>query len=220
MSTANPSTQQKGFKWQKILWQGKIAPAFWTVASVISLTVNIILIAVLLILAKQLFTIKKAVTPLVDGLNTNFVLMDQAVISTHVEVHDQIPVVFKLPVKANTNVVLSKDVVMHGVRVNLYTGGLAIVNAPADITLPKGTVLPVKLSIVVPVNTQVPVDLDVPVSIPLKDTQLHKPFVGLQQVLAPYKSLLDGLPDSWDALCEQQHTPLCGAVPPLINAVP
>jgi hypothetical protein len=40
------------------IWQGKLAPAFWMVACIISLTVNLILIAVLLILAKQVFGLK------------------------------------------------------------------------------------------------------------------------------------------------------------------
>ena len=34
-------------------------------------------------------------------------------------------------------------------------------------------------------------------------TDLHQPFVGLQGVIYPYKSLLEGLPGSWG------ETPLC-----------
>ncbi len=204
----------------RLLWQGKVLPAFWTVSSAISMAVNVILIAVLLIVGKQLFALKSAVSPLLDGLNDNFVLMDNAVIATRVEVHDQIPVVFDLPVDTDTNVVLSQDVVIRNARVNLMTGGLVIQSAPADIVLPKGTVLPIHLSIVVPVNTQVPVDLDVPVNIPLKETELHRPFVGLQQVVAPYKALLDGVPSSWDALCEQNPSLWCDFAAGMMEAVP
>ncbi len=202
------------------LWQGKVAPAFWTVASLISLTVNVILIAVLLAVGKHAFTLKKAVSPLLDGLNENFVLMDQAVIATHVEVHDQIPVVFDLPVEADTDVVLSKDVLIRNARVNLSTGGLLIQNAPADIVLPKGTRLPIRLSIVVPVNTKVPVDLDVPVHIPLRKTELHRPFVGLQHVVAPYQQLIDGIPDSWDALCGHDPALWCSLTRDVMKALP
>ena len=202
------------------LWQGKLTPAFWTVSSVISMTVNVILIVVLLVVGKQLFALKQAVAPLVDGLNQNFVLMDKAVIATQVEVHDHIPVVFDLPVKANTDVVLSKDVLIRGARVNLTTGGLLIQNAPADIVLPKGTALPIRLSIVVPVNTKVPVDLNVPVRIPLRETELHRPFVGLQQVIAPYKALLDGVPDSWRGLCARYPSVWCDFTWGMMDAVP
>jgi hypothetical protein len=66
----------------------------------------------------------------------------------------------------------------------------------------------IALDLVVPVSQQVPVELSVPVNltvpvdIPLANTQLHEPFAGLQDVVAPYKKLLDGLPDSWgDVLC-------------------
>ena len=202
------------------LWQGKVTPAFWTVSSVISMTVNVVLIAALLVVGKQLFTLKRAVAPLVDGLNQNFVLMDKAVIASHVEVHDHIPVTFDLPVKTDTEVVLSHDVLVRNARVNLSTGGLMIRNAPADIVLPKGTTLPIRLNITVPVNTKVPVDLDVPVKIPLRETELHRPFVGLQQVLAPYRALLDGVPDSWSGLCQRYPALWCDFTWGLMEAVP
>ena len=217
---AMPQDVQEKKTLPPLLWQGKVAPAFWTVSSIISLTVNVILIAVLLIVGKQLFMLKSAVSPLLDGLNQNFVLMDNAKIATRVEVHDQIPVVFDLPVEATTSVVLSEDVLIRDARVNLMTGGLMIQNAPADIVLPKGTALPIQLSIVVPVNTQVPVDLDVPVNIPLSETELHQPFVGLQQVVSPYQTLVDGLPDSWDALCAQEPAPWCDFLAGMMDAVP
>ncbi len=204
----------------RFLWQGKFGPAFWTVSSLISMTINIVLIALLLIMAKQLFALKQALVPLVDGLDRNFVLMDKAVISTHVEVHDEIPVVFDLPVKTKTSVVLSHDVVIHNTKVDLHTGGLLIKDAPADIVLPKGTVLPIVLDITVPVKTQVPVDLDVPVNIPLSETDLHEPFVGLQEVLAPYKRLLHQTPNSWDELCPPSSSVFCDFFSGMLYSMP
>lgn len=197
-------------RWRALLWQGKIGPAFWTVTGVFSLLVNLVLVVVLLLLAQHLFTLKQVVQKqLLGGLSANFAAMDNAVIRTTVQVHDQIPVVFDLPVQADTVVVLSQDTVIRGARVNLVTGGLQIVSAPANIVLPKGTRLPVKLSITVPVKTQVPVNLTVPVSIPLKETELHRPFVGLQQVVAPYQRLLEQTPDSWDAVLCSTPKPFC-----------
>jgi hypothetical protein len=55
----------------------------------------------------------------------------------------------------------------------------------------------------VPVDAEVPVVLQVPVNIPLSQTELHEPFVGLQEVVAPYQELLGGLPDAW------LNTPFC-----------
>ena len=202
------------------LWQRKIAPAFWTVASAISLTVNVILIALLLAVGKQAFMLKKAISPLLGGLNENFVLMDEAVIATHVEVHDQIPVVFDLPVETNTEVVLSNDVLIRNARVNLATGGLLIQNAPADIVLPKGTRLPIRLSIVVPVDTHVPVDLDVPVKIPLRETELHRPFVGLRHVVASYQHVVNSIPDSWDVFCGHDPRLWCSLTRDVMQAIP
>ena len=67
----------------------------------------------------------------------------------------------------------------------------------------QGTELPVSLDITVPVDKEVPVVLTVPVDIPLNETELHEPFVGLKEVIEPYKVMLDDLPDEW------RETPLC-----------
>lgn len=187
-----------------LLWRGKIGPAFWTVASLVSLSVNLVLLAVLLLLGQQLFTLKSLVgEQLVAGLHANFVKMDAARITTSVTVNDTIPVVFDLPVQTNTMVTLIEDTRIKNATVNLSTGGLSIHGAPANIVLPAGTQLPIALSIVVPVSTTVPVQLTVPVDIPLNQTELHEPFVGLQNVVSPYHTLLTSLPGSW------QETPLC-----------
>ncbi len=210
------------------LWQGKLGPAFWTVGAALSFLLNIILIVTLLVLARELFALKALVRDQVlGGLATNFQKMDQAVIRTEVVVNDTIPIDFDLPVRfdlpvdTTTTVVLSEDTFIRGARVDLYTGGLTITNAPADIVLPAGTELPIRLSIVVPVDTVIPVQADipitltVPVAIPLDETELHEPFVGLQKVVEPYLNLLDQAPDSWEeALCGPDgHGPLCFLAP-------
>jgi hypothetical protein len=60
----------------------------------------------------------------------------------------------------------------------------------ANIVLPAGTNLPVHLELNVPVNTTVPIKINVPVDIPLANTDLHKPFIGLQQVVSPFYNML------------------------------
>ncbi|HVN54045.1 MAG TPA: hypothetical protein VMT46_06915 [Anaerolineaceae bacterium] len=220
---------------QPVLWQGRVGPAFWTVASAISLLVNIILIVVLMIMGRQLFQIKQVLSnQLVGGLYTNFIKMDEARIQTNIKVNSTIPVdfdlpvnftlpvQFDLPVKTNTTVTLTKNTPINNARVSLFGGVLTIDNAPTDIVLPAGTRLPIALDIVVPVNTTVPVNtvvpvhttvpvqLNVPVDIPLKETELHEPFVGLQQVVSPYNTLLNSSPSSWqEALCPDPADQLC-----------
>ncbi len=219
------SSSRVGRRW---LWQGRLGPAFWTVGSLLSVILNIVLIVIVLILARELFTLKSLVRDQVlGGLAENFRKMDEAVIRTEVIVNDTIPVNFELPVQfdlpveTTTMVVLTDDTYIQGARVDLRTGGLVIEDAPADIILPAGTQLPIHLAITVPVDTIVPVDtripisLRVPVAIPLAETELHEPFVGLQQVVEPYLELLDKTPNSWhEALCgKEQGGPLCFLAP-------
>ncbi|HKJ26600.1 MAG TPA: hypothetical protein VJ965_03095 [Anaerolineales bacterium] len=188
---------------KKVFWQGRVMPAFWSVGAFLSILLNIILIVTVAILLNQLFSIKQLVTDdLIGGLYYNFLLMDQATITTSVQVEDTIPVQFDMPLKQTTNVILTEDTTIEDATVSLTTGGLNIVEAPTDIVLPAGTVLPVKLDLVVPVDTRIPVTLNVPVDIPLNETELHEPFTGLQDVVSPYYWLLIGQPSNWsEAKC-------------------
>ena len=113
-------------------------------------------------------------------------LMEDADIITTVIVEDTIPVQFDLDVKTNTTVTLTEPTLIRDATTDLRTGGLNIQDAPTDIILPAGTELPIALEIVVPVDKTVPVRLEVPVNIPLNQTDLVKPFQGLQELLFPY----------------------------------
>jgi hypothetical protein len=160
------------------------------------------------------FEIKRAIAgPLIGGLYNNFVKMDQATIKTTVSVNGNIPVndsvaaKFDLPLKQETNVVLSKDTVIRGASVNINGGILQLNNAPTVIFLPRGTVLPVLLDLNVPVDQKIPVNITVPiknlqlpVAIPLSGTELHTPFASLRDLFAPYNDMVNQIPDSWSQL--------------------
>ena len=176
----------------------RFGPTFWTIASVISLLVNIGTLIALLVVMQMLGGPKATLslaqnqaTGLLGGLYLNFVKMDAASIKTTIHVEKEIPVQFSLNVSGPTDVTLSQDVVINGALVTVNTGGLNINNARANIVLPKGTVLPITIqNLVVPVDQKVLAVLDVPVDIPLNHTELHEPFVGLQKVVEPYYCFL------------------------------
>ncbi len=155
----------------------RFLPAFWTIASLLSIAVNIILIAILLIALQMLgtlqFTANDQASGLLGGLYNNFVKMDQASITTNIHVEKEIPVQFSLNVSGPTTVTLSQDVTINGALVTVGTGGLNIVNARATIVLPQGTNLPINIqNLVVPVDQQVLAVLDVPVNIPLNQNSI------------------------------------------------
>ena len=200
----------------RLLWRGKVGPAFWNIASLISISVNIILFIIILLLGRELFTLKNLVKDqLIDGLYTNFVKMDQAHIVTTIQVSDtimvkdSIPVVFDLPLNQETTVVLTKNTPVKNATIFLNNQPV-----PLDIILRKGTPLNIALNLTVPVNQTVPVeltvpvDLVVPVDIALDNTDLHTPFVGLQDVVLPYKILLEDLPNSGDEIQVCDHNSL------------
>jgi hypothetical protein len=190
LTRLSPKTTSKS---KTTIETGKVMPTIWTVASVLSLIVNVILIVVLLVLARELFVLKALVgDQLLGGLYQNFIYMDLAHIKTNITVQDNIPINFTLPISQDTVVVLTENTPINGANVKITSGGLTI-NSAANIVLPRGTSLPVHLELNVPVNTSVPITIKVPVDIPLQETELHKPFIGLQQVVAPFYKML--MPD-------------------------
>jgi hypothetical protein len=187
----------------------KFLPAFWTIASIMSVTVNVVLLIIVAILLQNLKTVGQTATGIPDqllgGLYNNFVKMDAASIQTNIHVEKNIPVQFTLNVSGSTNVTLSQDVRIDGALVTLLGFGEAISNKRANIVLPAGTVLPVYIeNLVVPVDQTVPAILDVPVDIPLNTTELHEPFVGLQDVVRPYYCMIKP-----DALSLVDNSPVC-----------
>lgn len=193
----------------------KVGPAFWTVTSLVSLLVNVVLIVLLLSLGKQLFALKSLVEgQLLGGLYQNFVMMDQAHIRTTIPVTTEVPAKFDLPLNTTTVVKLTADTPLVNATIYELNAGnaLYIPRANTNIVLPAGTELPVQLDLVVPVDQKIPVALNVNVDIPLNQTELHQPFVGLQKVVEPYYQYLDSLPDSWDeVMCGEGPSLLCSA---------
>ena len=196
---------------KKTGWRSKFLPVFWTIASTITFIVNIVLIIIVVVLLMNRQPVgayaDTQVTQLLGGLYDNFVLMDEANIKTNIHVEQEIPVQFSLSVSGPTDVTLREPVTIDGALVTVATGGLNIVNARARIVLPEGTVLPVNIqNLVVPVDQKVLAVLDVPVDIPLNQTELHQPFVGLQQVVKPWYCLLKS--DELQNVCADTANPL------------
>lgn len=189
--------REKGFRLEGRTRGENILRALWTSASVFSMLVNIVVIALLIVLYQKITVLQippeinmNIANDLLKGLHDNFELMDKAHIKTMIVVKDKIPVQFDLDISQQTNVVLSEAVIIDGARVTLTTGGLNIYNAPATVVLPKGTILPIILNLKVPVDEMIDINLNIPVDIPLKDTDLHIPFTGLQKVVTPLYCLV------------------------------
>ncbi|HSB01258.1 MAG TPA: hypothetical protein VLE49_11445 [Anaerolineales bacterium] len=172
----------------------RFLPAFWTIASLMSITVNIILIVILLIVFQMLGAIQGTaddkVSGLLGGLYTNFVKMDQATISSTIPVDAVIPLNITVPVQTTTRITLAESVVIPNAHVRITTGAMNI-NADAVVTLPANTPLMVTLDFPLNVQNSIPIHLDVPVNIPLNQTELHEPFVGLQKVVEPWYCIVE-----------------------------
>ena len=154
---AKPKTETKAepaVKTKTSYSENRFLPTFWTVASVISMLVNIGVVIALIVVIQLLGGTNAAIAfaqsqanGLLGGLHENFVKMDNASIKTTIHVEKDIPVQFSLNVTGSTNVTLSDDVAINGALVTVNTGGLNINNARANIVLPAGTVLPIVIDV-------------------------------------------------------------------------
>jgi len=190
----------------------KMRVAYWNVSGTISLIVNVILIAVLILLSRELFFMKRLVVGnVLGGLYTDFGAMDAAHIRTNILVEDQINVNFPLQIDKQTVVTLTEDTTITGARVTVTTGGLNIISAPTNIILPAGARLPIQLNMVVEVDQNVPVSLNVPVDIPLSETELHEPLTHLQSVVEPFVTAF------WEGPFYWEQYPACQKLPKLCD---
>ncbi len=206
-TTESTESQNSGCRgW---LYSGKPWEAFKTFALIFSFIVNIIFFIVLLAIAPLILPIvNEIVNPLVSGLNQSFVDMGEATITRTIEVDDEIPISFTLPLETQTNVVVTQGVPLENVPAQfVLPGGGGYINGSVSLTLPEGLELPVQLALEVPVDQTIPVQLDVAVDIPLDETELGKPFTDLQDIFGPLNDTLGGLPESNEDLFNRLLTP-------------
>ena len=183
----------------------RLRRALWNVVLALSLIVNVVLLAALLLVSRlgpyARDTISRRI--LFEGLYVPFAKLDQAHIRATIPItHD---VHITLPVRQTTVVTLTENTLLRNARVS-------ILNTPADITLPAGTRLPIQLDMVI--EATVPISMTVPVDIPLAETELHEPFSDLQRTFRPLIALLypadwsqTGLCRVWRGLCEWWYYP-------------
>lgn len=171
-------------------------PAFWTIASVLSMIVNVVLIALILILFQMVGALQSTANDqfsgLLGGLYQNFVKMEQATITSNIPVDANIPLNIMVPVQArNETITLSQPADIRGVQIDIVTPGFTLHARDARVILPAGTPLNVDFDLELPVQNSIPIHLDVPVNIPLRETQLREPFVGLQDVVEPWYCMVE-----------------------------
>lgn len=165
---------------------------------IFSFVVNVVLVLVILVLAVTIFDLKNnVVTPLVAGLHSSFVGLDEATIDWTIPVRDDIQVKFDLPLNQATVVTLTEPVPLAVAATITLPGVGQLNNAQVYLQLPAGLQLPVQLDLTVPVDQQVPVALDVRAVIPLGQTQLHDPVNNLRLVFEPLVRALYNLPDNF-----------------------
>ena len=163
-------------------------PPFWTITGCLSLIVNVVLIVILLsawpFLGVLQSTGRGIGSGIIGGLYSNFEKMDRATIRTTIPVRANVPLNITVPVQTTTQITLAEAAEIPNARVVINTGSVNI-NSNASVTLPAGTPLTVTLNFALPVQDTIPVEIDVPVEIPMNATELHVPFVGLQDVIRP-----------------------------------
>jgi hypothetical protein len=178
---------------------------------VFSFIVNLVLVVVVVALVLVIFNLKNdVVTPLVAGLHSSFVGLDNATIDWTIPVRQTIPVQFDLPLHQNTVVRLTEAVPLSvGATINLPGVG-QLNNAQVYLSLPAGLELPVQLDLTVPVDQQLPVSMDVRAVIPLSQTQLHDPVENLRLVFEPIVRALYNLPNNFGDAAQMVGNVLTG----------
>jgi hypothetical protein len=161
-------------------------PTFWTIACVVSLVLNAVLLILVLGFVRGLGGLSSGGTSssLLFGLYSNFEQMDQAHLKADVPVQTTIPLSASIPVQTTSTIKLATDAAIQGAHVKISTA-LFNIDAPASVTLPAGTTLDVVIDMNLPVQADVPITMNVPFDIAVRDTELHPALLGLQDTIRP-----------------------------------
>ena len=184
----------------------QIFPAFWTIASIFSMTVNLILIIVLLVVWQNiggLSNLGPLGNGLLGGLYSNFERMDAAHIKTTIPLKQDIQLSTNIPVQTTTSITLANPVEIPNAHVKIATSSFNI-DSDADVTLPAGTALNVILNFNLPLNQSVAVDSEVPADIALNKTDLHVAIIGLEDTIKPLYCMINP-----GALSVITNVPIC-----------
>jgi hypothetical protein len=169
---------------------------FWRFMVIYSFIVSIVLVIVLAVLLLLIFDIKRNIAqPLVGGLHSSFIGLNEATIDWTIPVRGEIPLDLNIPLQTQTIVTLSQDVPLTLEARITFNGEL--VPTTVFLSLPAGTELDVFLDLIVPVQTTVPVSLDVRAVIPLQATQLHDVATNLRLLFEPLAVGLYNLPEDF-----------------------
>lgn len=182
-----------------------------------SFIVSLILVIVLVALLLLIFDLKNNIaTPLVGGLHSSFVGLDEATIDWTIPVRDTIPVVLTVPLETDTTVVLTESVPLAVSATITLPGVGQLNNAQVFLQLPAGLELPVHLDLEVPINEELDVSLDVRAVIPLSETQLHDPINNLRLLFEPLVRALGNLPGDFNEAGQFVSDILGGNLPNLL----
>jgi len=170
--------------------------ALKNVTIVMSLTVNIVLIAVILILVSQIGAIKSTLNGVLTQLDTAFSSLGAAVIQDTIHIDQRVPVRFDLPVSDLPGTATTTEPVPLVIPASFSLGSFGHINGTVSLALPTNLRLPIRISMVVPVNNEIPVVFDQPVAIPLGQKGLGPVINQLRGVTQPLIQLVHTLPDS------------------------
>lgn len=203
----------------------------WRFMVIFSFIVNIILLLVLLGLGLLIFDIKNNIaTPLITGLHSSFVGLDQATIDWTIPVGFNLPLDLPVPINASTItsqvsqingipvspiqgetvVTLTRDVPIQITGANIVAPGLTVSGATVNISLPAGTQLPVSLDLAIRVVSDVPISTDVRAVIPLDQTQLHDVAENLRLLFEPLARIMTNLPNDFGGAAQMVSNILAG----------
>jgi hypothetical protein len=159
-----------------------------------SMTINLILIMVVVILVNQVGAIKMTLASVLGQLDSAFEGLGAASIQDTIQINQQVPVRFDLPLNQITTVTTVAPVPIS-TQANFSLGPFGNINGVVSLQLPTGTQLPVHLELTVPISNAIPVVFDQPINIPLAEKGLGPVVAKLRSALGPIIGLVGQLPE-------------------------
>ena len=171
--------------------------AFKNVAILFSFSLNVLVLAALILVSFWVIPVMNQLAkPLVGDLTKSLDGMVSAHIVQNIEIDDQIPISFDLPISVVSNAEIMQAVPMAVNTSFALPANGGTISGTVHLELPPGTQLPVALNVNVPVSQTIPIKMVVAVDIPLGETGIGPALLNLKGVLDRFDQFMSDFPAS------------------------
>lgn len=185
---------------KKFLYEGKPWTAFKNFAVIFSLIMNVILLIIFLFAALLIIPYINFMTSFITELNSAFKQLERAELIQTVNINDEIPLSFTLPLSDTVSSFTLVEPITFPITATMDIPDGYSMDGELQTIFPAGMNLPLALNVAIPIEQSVPISLNIDIAIPIDETDLGGTLNEINAIYDPLERFLIQFPSSNEEL--------------------